>query len=133
MSLYVVSGNPAFVDMVKAGLKTSQVKAFTTTADLLNHLLGSSRSKFELAFLELGGAPDAGHLIEFVKTSSLLLSVQLLVVGTEEQILALGAAVLAAVDGMLRTPCTATEIALAVGQLRERGEPGGAALPASSE
>ena len=122
MSLYVVSGNPAFVEMMKAGIKTSQIKAFTTTADLLSHLLGSSRSKFEVTFLELAGTPDAARFIEFAKTSSLLRGVQLLVVGTEEQILALGAAVLGVVDGMLRTPCSATEIALVVGQLRERCE-----------
>ncbi|HMJ66823.1 MAG TPA: hypothetical protein VK615_15890 [Candidatus Binatia bacterium] len=122
MSLYVVSGDPAFVEMVKAGLKTSQGKAFTTPADLLNHLLGSNRSKFEVAFLELARTPDAARFIEFAKTSSLLRGVQLLVVGTEEQILALGAAVLGIVDGMLRTPCSATEIALATGHLRERCE-----------
>jgi len=122
MSLYVVSGNPAFVDMVKAGLKTSQVKAFTTTADLLSHLLGDSRSKFEVTFLELEGVPDAARFIEFSKTSSLLRGIQLLVVGTEEQIVALGAAVLGVIDGMLRAPCSATEIALAVAHLRERCE-----------
>jgi len=122
MSLYVVSNNSAFVDMLKAGLKTSEVKVFKTTADLLNHLLGSSRSKFELAFLELEGVPDAARFIEFAKTSSLLRVIQLLVVGTEEQILALGAAVLGVIDGMLRAPCSATEIALAVAHVRERCE-----------
>src|SRR5262245_37459592 len=102
MSLYVVSGNPAFVEMVKAALKTSQVKVFTMTADLLKDLLGSNRSKFELAFLELSSTADAARFIEFAKTSSLLRDIQLLVVGTEEQILALGAAVLGVIDGILR-------------------------------
>jgi len=78
MSLYVVSGNPALVEMVKAGLKTSQVNAFTTIADLLNHLLGSSRSKFEFIFLELAATSDAARFIKFAKTSSLLRGVQLL-------------------------------------------------------
>jgi hypothetical protein len=121
MSLYVVSAHAPFTDMVKAALKTD-VPAFATTADLLKHLLERSRSKWELILLNLDRASDARHFIDFVKSSAPLAGVQLVAIGTEEQILALGASTLALLDSMLITPCTAIEIAAIVAQLLERRE-----------
>src|SRR6266850_4924478 len=69
MSLYVLSAKPSFVDMVKAALKTDQVRSFATTSDLLADLLESSRAKSELIIVDLSSAPDAHRLIDFVKAS----------------------------------------------------------------
>ncbi len=121
MALYVVSAHPPFTDMVKAALKT-EVPTFSTPASLLKHLLERSRSKWELILLNLEHASDAHHFIDFVKSSAPLASVQLVAIGTEEQILALGASTLAVLDSMLIAPCTAIEIAAIVAQLQERRE-----------
>jgi hypothetical protein len=122
MSLYVVSVRPALSDMVKAALKIGEVPTFSTPASLLKHLLERSRSKWELILLNLEHASDARHFIDFVKSSAPLAGVQIVAIGTEEQILALGASTLAMLDSMLIAPCTAIEIAVIVAQLQERRE-----------
>ena len=121
MSLYVVSAHPHFTDMVKAALKT-EVLTFSTPASLLKHLLERSRSKWELILLNLDRASDASHFIDFVKSSAPLAGVQIVAIGTEEEVLALGASTLAVLDSMLIAPCTAMEIAAIVAQLLERRE-----------
>src|SRR5262245_35845394 len=108
--------------MVKAALKIGDVPTFSTPASLLKHLLERSRPKWELILLNLAGAPDATHFVDFVKSSAPLAGVQLVAIGTEEQLLALGASTLAVLDAMLMSPCRAIEISAIVAQLQERRE-----------
>jgi len=122
MSLYVLSAKPVFVEIVKAALKTARIEAFANTTDLLNHLLSSTRLKSELILIELDTIPDACHFIEFAKGSPMSASLQIVAVGTEDQLLALEAGLNAVVDGTLRAPCSASEIALVAARLREKKE-----------
>jgi DNA-binding response OmpR family regulator len=122
MGLYVVSQKPAFAEMVKAALKIENVRVFMGASYLLEHLLTSSRSKSELAILDLDKMADAARFINFVKSAVPLAGVPLLAVGTEEQLLALDAAG-AKADARLRAPCSAIELAAAVAGIEERRNP----------
>jgi hypothetical protein len=119
MGLYVVSQKPAFAEMVKAALKIETVTTFIGASHLLEHLLTSSRSKSELAILDLDKMADAARFINFVKSAVPLAGVPLLAVGTEEELLALDTAG-ARADAKLRAPCGAIDLAAAVAGIEER-------------
>jgi hypothetical protein len=119
MSLYVLSAKPSFVDMVKAALKTDQVKSFATTADLLAELLDSNRAKSELIIIELS-TTDASRLIDFVKASGPLHQVLVVAVGTEEELRAIEASRLGMLGATVRAPCQAMDLAAVMAKLREQ-------------
>lgn len=119
MGLYVVSQKPAFAEMVKAALKIENVRVFMGASHLLEHLLTSSRSKSELAILDLDKMADAARFVNFVKGALPLSSIKLLAIGTEEELLALEGAG-AKADAKLRAPCSAIELAAAVAGIEER-------------
>src|SRR5438093_4000622 len=118
MSLYVLSAKPSFVDMVRAALKTDQVKSFATASDLLAELLDSNRAKSELIIIELSSAPDAHRLIDFVKASGPLHQVPLVAVGTEEELRTVEAGGLLLLDATVRAPCQAMDLAAVTAKLR---------------
>jgi hypothetical protein len=119
MNVYVLSARPSLVDMVKATLKTDQVRTFATTPDLLTALLDSSRASSEMVIIELGSAPDAQRLVGFVKTSGPLHQVLIVALGTEEDLRVLEAAGPIVLDATLRVPCQAADLAAVTAKLRE--------------
>jgi hypothetical protein len=119
MSVHVLSVKPSFVDMVKAALKTDQVRTFANSSDLLVALLDSSRASTEMVIIEFGSAPDAQRLIGFVKSSGPLHQISIVALGTEEQLRTLETAGPLAVDATLRLPCRETDLAAITAKLRE--------------
>lgn len=102
MSLYVLTSNPGFIDMVKAAAKTGAVTSAATAADMIQRVATGTRAKFEVLLVDLGAAPDAERLVDFIKGSGSLSGVNIVLVGTEAQLVGLGAATISVVDAMLR-------------------------------
>lgn len=134
MSIYLLSANRAFIDVVKAALKMDALNAFSTPADVIAALLAGSRSKWELLIIDLGSIPDGGRLVDFIKSSAPIHAIRVLAVGTPDQLAALGHLPGGSADAIVQAPCTTTEIATAVAKLRhEAGVLPGGIIPPPGE
>jgi hypothetical protein len=126
---YVLSSRKSFVETIRAALKTDNLKAFASAGDVVPALLTGSRTNSELLVIDLESVPDAGRLIDFVKSSAPIRAIRILVVGTAEQLTPLGPMTSAAVDAIVQAPCTQAEIAAAAAKPRQDIVPGGLRSP----
>jgi hypothetical protein len=118
--------------MTRAALKAETPKLFSAASEIVSALVASSRSKWELLIVDLESVPDAGRLIDFIKSSAPIRAIRVLVVGTAAQLTALGSVSGGSADATVEAPCGVAEIAAAVAKLREdlsRPEKGGARGP----
>jgi len=122
MGLFVLSGKVSFIDKVKAGLKTDRMQSFGTTGEFLEGVFERSGGKTDLLILDLSSVPDATRLIEFLRRSDSLARVQIIAVGSEEELAAFESIQRRVLDGKLWAPCSGLELAFAVARLREKRE-----------
>ena len=85
----------------------------------MSALVASSRYKWELLIVDLESVPDAGRLIDFIKSSAPIRAIRILAVGTAAQLTALGSVSGGSADATVQAPCGVAEITAAVAKLRE--------------
>jgi len=134
VSIYVLSANRSFIDLVKAALKVDALNTFSGAADVISALLAGSRSKWELLIIDLGSAGDGGRLLDFIKSSAPIHAIRVMVVGTPDQLAALGEVPGGSADATVQAPCTVGEISAAVAKLRyDAGVLPGGVIPPPGE
>lgn len=113
MSLYTVTSNPAFVDVVNAALKT-EARVLASAGDAIAALLGAAKPKVRFVILDLETIVDAGRLIDFIKSSPPVRDTLVVAIGTERDFSRLDQRTCEALSGVLYSPFTAAELALVV-------------------
>jgi hypothetical protein len=130
VSVYLLSAEPAFLDRVKPAFSTDNPKVFPTSGQVIAELLAGSRSKWEVIIVDVGSIADSRHLLDFVKSSAPLRAVRVMLVGTAEQLAAMGEVPGGSADAVVQAPCTGAQIAAAVTKLRhDTGPPPGGVIP----
>ena len=113
MSLYTVTSNPAFADVVNAALKTD-ARVLVSASDAIAALLAAARPKARFIILDLETIADAGRLIDFIKSSPPVRDTLVVAIGTERNFSELDQRTCEALSGVLYSPFTAAELALVV-------------------
>ena len=101
-----------------SALKTRNVVTFSDGPALLTELIRRASSKCNLLILDLT-APDASHLLTFVKSSPQISRVPIITIGTEEIYAGIEPPILSGLDATLCDPVNAIELAAAVARIRE--------------
>jgi hypothetical protein len=123
VSVYLLSAQPSFIDLVKAAFVTDNPKVFSASGLVLAELLGGSRSKWEVVIVDVGSVSDARHLLDFIKSSAPLRAVRVMLVGTAAQLAAMGEVPGGSADATVQAPFTGAQIAAAVTKLRQETGP----------
>jgi hypothetical protein len=113
MSLYTVTSNPAFADVVNAALKT-EARVLVSAGDAIAALLGAAKPKARFVILDLETIADAGRLVDFIKSSPPVRDTLVVAIGTERDFSLLDQRTCEALSGVLYSPFTAAELALVV-------------------
>ena len=113
MSLYTVTSNSAFADIVNAALKTD-ARGFASASDAIAALLAGAKPKVRLVILDLETVDDAGRLIDFIKSSPPVRDSLVVAIGTELTFSRLDPRTCEALNGVVYSPFTAAELALVV-------------------
>ena len=113
MSLYTVTSNPAFADVISAALKTETL-VFVSASDAIAALLAATKPKARFVILDLETIADAGRLIDFIKSSPPVRDTLVVAIGTEGDFSRLDQRTCEALSGVLYSPFTAAELALVV-------------------
>ena len=113
MSLYTVTSNPAFADVVTAALKTES-RVLGSAGDAIAALLGAARPKARFVILDLETIADAGRLIDFIKSSPPVRDTLIIAIGTERDFSGLDQRTCESLNGILYSPFTAAQLALVV-------------------
>ena len=113
MSLYTVTSNPAFADVVNAALKT-ETRVVVSANDAIAALLGAAKPKVRFVILDLETIVDAGRLIDFIKSSPPVRDTLVVAIGTERDFSGLDQRTCEALSGVIYSPFTAAELALVV-------------------
>jgi len=113
MSLYAVTSNPAFADVVNAALKT-ETRVLVSAGDAIAALLAAAKPKARFVIVDLETIADAGRLIDFIKSSPPVRDTLIVAIGTERDFNGLDQRTLEALSGVLYSPFTAAELALVV-------------------
>jgi len=113
MSLYAVTSNPAFADVVNAALKT-ETRVLVSAGDAIAALLAAAKPKARFVIVDLETIADAGRLIDFIKSSPPVRDTLIVAIGTERDFSGLDERTLEALSGVLYSPFTAAELALVV-------------------
>jgi len=116
MSLYAVTSNPAFADVVNAALKT-ETRVLVSAGDAIAALLAAAKPKARFVIVDLETIADAGRLIDFIKSSPPVRDTLIVAIGTERDFSGLDERTLEALSGVLYSPFTAAELALVVTSL----------------
>ena len=116
MSLYTVTSNPAFADVVNAALKT-KTSVLVSASDAIAALLTAAKPKARFVILDLETVADAGRLIDFIKSSPPVRDTLVVAIGTERDFSGLDQRTSEALSGVLYSPFTAAELALVVAGL----------------
>ena len=122
MSLYTVSSNPSFAAVVDAALKT-QTRPYLSSHHAITALLASARAKSRMLILDMDTIHDAARLIDFVKSSPPIRDTLVIAAGSERHFTLLDQRTCEALNGVLYSPFTATELALIVASLAVAREP----------
>jgi len=122
MSLYTVTSNPAFADVVNAALKT-ETRVCVSTSEAIAALLVTAKPKARLVILDLETVEDAGRLIDFIKSSPPVRDTILVAVGNERDFSRLDQRTCEALSGVVYSPFTAAELALVVTALAMELDP----------
>ena len=116
MSLYTVTSNPAFADVVNAALKT-ETRVMASAGDAIAALLGTAKPKVRFVILDLETIADPGRLIDFIKSSPPVRDTLVVAVGTERDFGRLDQRTCEALSGVLYSPFTPAELALVIAGL----------------
>jgi hypothetical protein len=122
MSLYTVSSNPSFAEVVNAALKT-QSRVCASSDHAIVALLSSRAPKSRIVILDLDTIHDAARLIDFVKSSPPIRDTLMIAAGADRHFTLLDQRTCEALSGILYPPFTATELALIVASLDVAREP----------
>ena len=113
MSLYTVTSNLAFADVINAALKT-ETRVFVSASDAIAALLAAAKPKARFVILDLETITDAGRLVDFIKSSPPVRDTLVVAIGTERDFGRLDQRTCEALSGVLYSPFTAAELALVV-------------------
>ena len=113
MSLYTVTSNPAFGDVVNAALKT-ETRVCVSTSDAITALLAAAKPKVRFVIVDLETIGDAGRLIDFIKSSPPIRDTLVVAIGAERHFGGLDQRTCEALNGVLYSPFSAAELALVV-------------------
>jgi len=113
MSLYTVTSNPTFADIVNAALK-AETRVCVSANDAITVLLSPSRPKTRFLVLDLATIADAGRLIDFIKSSPPIRDTLIIAIGTDHDFNRLDSRTCEALSGVLYSPFTAAELTLVV-------------------
>ena len=116
MSLYTVTSNPAFADVINAALKV-ETRVLASAGDAIAALLSPAKPKARFVIRDLETIADAGRLIDFIKSSPPVRDTLIIGIGTERDFSGLDQRSCEALSGVLYTPFTAAELALVVAGL----------------
>ena len=94
-----------------------KVRTFSNAGEVIAALVAAARPKWRLMVVDLTTIGDAGRLIDFVKSSAPIKDTLVVTVGGEKDYDALEPQTVEAINGVLYTPFTATELALVVASL----------------
>jgi hypothetical protein len=116
MSLYTVTSSQAFADVVDAALKT-EARVVVSASNAIAALLGAAKPKVRFVILDLETIPDAGRLIDFIKSSPPVRDALIVAVGKEHDFSRLDQRTCEALSGVIYSPFTGAELALVVAGL----------------
>lgn len=111
--IYIVTGQEALLDAVRAALKTKAIVQCADSASLLAAILRKTNSKAECVIIDLS-LPDAERILTFIQSSPPIRNLPLVAVCSDEAYDALPEVVAYHLNGVVMTPYTAMEIAAAV-------------------
>ena len=113
MSLYTVTSNPAFADVVNAALK-AETRVLVSAGDAIAALIAGAKPKARFVIVDLETIADAGRLIDFIKSSPPVRDTLIVAIGTERDFGRLDQRTCEALSGVLYSPFTAAELALVI-------------------
>jgi len=118
--VFVVSQSEAVVEMVKAGLRTSEVVHATDSDAYLKAVVKTLQSEEACVIVDLATVSDAERLIAFTRSSSSIGRLPIIVIGSDERMDALPQELQSSINGFVSAPCTAGELAAVVASICEQ-------------
>jgi len=122
MSLYTVSSNPAFAEIVNAAMK-AQTRGCLSSAAAVAELLTPYKPKSRFVIVDLRTIDDAPRFIDFVKSSGPISDTLVIAVGTERDFSLLDQRTYEALSGIMYLPFNAIELALIISSLEVNRDP----------